>query len=158
MYLKRENRNILLNFRISYSEANKIEWSQFSRSIYPLQIRFWLKSKLIHHGHHCFSSAYQISVFGVFIWGRVKPGSPKEVSSKLIWSFFAYLTFWILNFRGDWSNTFFYSPDLSPEMIQKFSTPKLHDRMCQTPLCQTCCCSIKCGRRRYIQSRVKCGL
>lgn len=105
-----------------------------------------------------------LTSFGMFIWSRVKPGPPKDVSSKLIWSFFCIYD--LLDFEFWWwleSDIFgflelFTRLNLTPEMIQKFSTPKLHDRMCQTPLCQTCCCSIKCGRRRYIQSRFKCGL
>lgn len=64
---------------------------------------------------------------------RVKQ-EPKSIS----------LTYWVVE-----------PPDLSPEMIQKSSTIKLHDQKCQTSLCQICC-SIKCDLKRYIQSLAKC--
>ena len=58
-----------------------------------------------------------LTSFGMFIWSSVKPGPPKDVSSKLIWSFFAYMTFWILNFDGDWSQTFFGFLELFTRLI-----------------------------------------
>ena len=49
------------------------------------------------------------------------------------------------------------SLDLSTQIIQKSSTTKLQDHMCQTPPCRVWCSSIKCVRKRYMQSCTRCG-
>ena len=48
-------------------------------------------------------------------------------------------------------------PHLNPEIIQRLSTPKLRDHMCQTTPCQNWCCTINCGRGIYMKSWDNCG-